>query len=342
MCRWAIATILVMVAMRPAWGQQRFRLDQGQWQQQTQVAPGSAEGQIQAIRKALAEDRPGEARKMADAWIEANEGHPLEVEAYLLRGDAKAAQQEYYDSLFDYEYVIRVYPSSEQFVTALEREFQIARIFAGGMKRKWLGMRILSARYEAEEIFIRIQERLPGSELGESSMMALGDLYYEQAEMTSAAEAYELFLENYPRSDLRERAMIRLIYANLATFKGPEYDPTGLIEAQQHIARFQDEFPVAAERVGAMALTVRSREMLALSQMTQADWYRRRGNKVSAMYMYRKILTDYSDTAAAAISARQLSAMTPQEPQKTQETQVEDSPGREPQEPKQPTVEDAS
>ena len=318
-----------MAAISPAFGQQRFRLDGGRWQQQTQVAPNSSEGQIQAIRKALAENRPAEAQDMADLWIEANEGHPLEVEAYLLRGDAKAAQQEYYDSLFDYEYVIRVYPSSEQFITALEREFQIARIFAGGMKRKWLGMRILSARHEAEEIFIRIQERLPGSELGESAMMALGDLYYEQAEMGSAAEAYELFIENYPRSELRERAMIRLIYANLATFKGPQYDPTGLIEAQQHIAQFREQYPVAAERMGATALTVRSREMLALTQMTQADWYRRRGNKVSAMYMYRKIIADYSDTAAATISARQLTAMTPQAPQPETESA-------------QPAAEDAS
>jgi outer membrane assembly lipoprotein YfiO len=333
MCRWAIATVLVTATISPAFGQQRFRLGDGQWQQQTQVTPGSVEGQIQAIRKALAEDRAAEAQEMADQWIEANEGHPLEVEAYLLRGDAKAAQQEYYDSLFDYEYVIRMYPSSEQFITALEREFQIARIFAGGMKRKWLGMRILSARHEAEEIFIRIQERLPGSELGESAMMALGDLYYEQAEMSSAAEAYELFIENYPRSELCERAMVRLIYANLATFKGPQYDPTGLIEAQQHIARFREEYPVAAERMGATALTVRSREMLALTQMTQADWYRRRGNGVSAMYMYRKIIADYSDTAAAAISARQLTAMTPQQPQEE---------SQEPQESQPSTAEDAS
>jgi len=335
MCRWAIATVLVMAAISPAFGQQRFRLDEGQWQQQTQVDPNSAEGQIQAIRKALAEDRPAEARDMADAWIEANEGHPLEVEAYLLRGDATAGQQEYYDALFDYEYVIRVYPSSEQFITALEREFQIARIFAGGMKRKWLGMRILSARYEAEELFIRIQERLPGSELGEKAMMALGDLYYEHAEMNSAAEAYELFLENYPRSDLCERAMIRLIYANLATFKGPQYDPTGLIEAQQHIERFRKDYPVAAERMGSTALTVRSREMLALTQMTQADWYRRRGNSVSAMYMYRKIITDYSDTAAAAISARQLTAMT--------KPAQSDQPQAEPSEPQSPeSAENAS
>lgn len=298
-----------MLAAGPAFGQQRFRLSGDAWQEQSNFDPSSPEGQLQAIRKQIAAGDAKDAQDAAEQWIERYDGHPMMDEAYLLRGDARAARQHYFKALFDYEIVIRQYPASDHFVTALEREFEIARLFANGMKRKWLGTRMLSAVGEAEEIFIRIQERLPGSELGEQAMLELGDLYFRQAEMTSAVDAYDLFLLNYPRSSYRERAMLRLIEASLATFKGPRFDPTGLIEASQRIKQFERDFPASAERLGADALLVRINELLALKQQRVAEWYVARGDEVAAAYMYQRVVRDYPQTSAARLSAQALRDM---------------------------------
>ncbi len=294
-----IAAVLLAAAVTPASAQQRYRLDQGQWKQQTVVDPASPAGKLQAIRKALAQEQSANALDMVDAWIEANPEHPLLVEAHLLKGDAMVGQGEYFKSLFDYEYVARVYPASEQFAVALEREFEVAKLFASGKKRKWLGMRILSAWGEAEELLIRIQERLPGSALGEKASLALADFYFDRREMTSASAAYDLFLQNYPRSEHRERAMLRLIHASLATFQGPQFDPTGLIDAQERIRKYEQEYPASAEQLDTATLSVRIRELLALKNQQIGDWYARRGNQVSANYMYKRVTQEYPDTAAA-------------------------------------------
>ena len=163
-----VAAVIVLYPALFASAQDEYRLDdQGQWEQLTSYDPATPERQLQAIRKAIAEEHGGKAVDLAGSWIDRYPNHPMLVEAHLLRGDARVLEKDYFDALFDYEWVIRMYPASEQFITALEREFKVAEIFAGGTKRKLFGLRLISAYGEAEEIFIRIQERLPGSDLGE-------------------------------------------------------------------------------------------------------------------------------------------------------------------------------
>lgn len=261
--------------------------------------PGSPEGQLQAIRRLVVKEKGREAFKSAEAWIESHPNHPRLPEAYLARGDAQVARRSYYKALFDYEYVLRTYPDSDQFFAALQREYKIAQLFSNGMRRKLWGMRIIGAGGEAEELFIRIQERAPGSDIGEKASLALGDYYFRRAEMTNAAEAYDLFLINYPRSVKREQAILQLIRANLATFKGPRFDGSGLIEAAQRLKTYQREFPAGAEQLGADALLVRIDESMALKDYYTAHWYQSRGERVSAVFLYERVIRDYPQTAAA-------------------------------------------
>ena len=281
------------------YAQDRYSLEEGGWNKQTRYEASTPEGQLQTIRRALAQDDVQRALELADQWIEGYPNHAMLPEAYLLRGDTLVAHKEYFKSLYDYEHVIRHYAATEAFHTAMEREFRIAKLFASGVKRRFIGMRILSAAGEAEEIFIRIQERSPGSHLGERASLALGDFYFDRAQMANAAEAYDLFLDNYPNSQYIERVMLRLIRASLATFKGPEFDPTGLIESAQRIKTFQQRFPAAAERIGTEALLVRIDESLALKMYYTAQWFESQGERVSAIYTYQRVVRDYAGTAAA-------------------------------------------
>ncbi len=302
-----LMALLVMVS--PATAQDRYRLGGGGWQQTAAPAADSPEGRLQTVRRTLAEDRAEAALELADAWIERYPGHSQLVDAYLIRGDAKAATGEYYQSLFDYEFVVRMYPSSEQYLVALDRELKIAKLFGSGMKRKFLGMRVLSAWGEAEELLIRIQERAPGSDIGEDASIALGDFYFERSNMPGAAEAYDLFLINYPTSPRREHAMRRLIEASLETYRGSDFDATGLIEAGQRIKRFQQEFPAAANRLEMADRLLQVYELLAASHLQTAQWYDRQQEWVSAAYAYRRILRDYPDTRAGQAAGERLAEL---------------------------------
>jgi len=296
----------------PVTAQQRYQLQSDKsWKQLATFDPASPEGQLQNIRRILAQDQGKKGQEAATAWIEEHPDHPLLAEAYLLRADAQVIQKNYYKALFDYEYLVRQYPESEHFFTVLDRELALAKMFAAGMRRKLWGMRVVSADGEAEELFIRVQERAPGSPLGEEASLALADHYFNRAEMASATEAYDLFLTNYPRSSRRERAMLQLVRANLATFKGPTFDAAGLIEAAERLRMYKREFPAGSEQLDTDALLVRIDESLALKAFHAGRWYERRGKRISAMYLYERIVRDHPQTVAAKQALERYATISP-------------------------------
>ncbi len=296
----ALGLVLVVAAGPSAAGQQTWTLsDQDDWQSQRTTDPSTPAGKLAAAREALAEDQPGRARSLSGAWIKAHPNHPLMAEAHLIHGDALLALGDEYEALFDYEAIARVYPGSEAFVTALQREFQVATMYARGLKRKFLGMRVIDTSDEAQELLIRVQERMPGSELAEQAGMELGDMYFRQRKMELAADMYAIFLENYPRSHRGSRALRRLIYAHLATFKGPEFDASGLSEARLRLHELIDLEPATAQQVMADSLLTGIDESEARKLLITARWYDRTGDSIAAEFTVRRLLERFPRTVAA-------------------------------------------
>src|SRR5262249_2317618 len=155
----------------------------------------------------------------------------LMPQAYLLKGDATLADGNEFNALYDYEALCLQFPGSEDFVKAVQRELNIATQYVHGLKRKWLGMRLTSSEDIGAELLGRVQERLPGSRLAEQACWELADYYYRTRDLKDAADAYEIFAKNFPRSEHADEARKRRIYANIARFQGPNYDASALVDA---------------------------------------------------------------------------------------------------------------
>lgn len=292
-------TLLLLVLASPATGQESYQLDDHDtWELESAPKPDSPEGRLASARRILAQGRPGRALNLVQRWIERNPRSPLMPEAMVLKGDALVAMYDEYEALYEYEYVARRYPASPAFTTASAREYDIAVQYAHGMRRKILGLRIMSASEEAEELFIRIQERLPGSQLAEQAGLELADLYFRQRRMGLAADMYALFIKKYPRSPSLDTARRRLIYANLATFKGPEFDAVGLLEAKAELRQLIASHPAEAERIGARALITRIAESEAQKLLTTAMWYDRVRDPIAAEFAIRNLVERYPESGA--------------------------------------------
>ncbi|MHC4447425.1 MAG: tetratricopeptide repeat protein [Planctomycetota bacterium] len=299
----------------PAHGQDQFILtDEDAWEAVDSPDLESAEGQLAMARRALAAGDAKRAEYLAGAWIKRFPNNVLQPQAYLIRGDALHARGNHYKALFDYEYIARVFPGSEAFITAAERELEIARLFAHGTKRRMWGLRLLDASDEAQELLIRIQERLPGSRLAEEAGMELADFYFRRREMDLAADMYAIFIENYPHSDQLTKARRRLIYAHLASFKGPDFDATGLHDARALLEQFRVEEPAEAQRVGAEALLTRIDESDAQKLLRTARWYLRTGDVIAADYAIRRLLREFPRSVAATDASRLMDQIRPRLP----------------------------
>lgn len=301
------AIILTGVIALGATAQERYRLDDDDtWTAVAAPDPSTPEGQLHTARRVLAAGDDERAEFLATQWIERHSQHPLLPEAYILRGDALMARRDYYEALFDYELVARTYFGSEAFVTALERELDIAKIFASGVKRKLWGMRIIDASDEVQELLIRVQERLPGSRLAEDAGITLADFYFSRRQMDLATEMYSIFIENFPRSEYIDKARRRLIYAHLSSFKGPEFDASGLYEARTRLRELRAIDPAAAQQVGAEALVTRIDESVARKMLVTAQWYHKTGDPIAAELTIRRLARTYPNTVAAADAMRQI------------------------------------
>ncbi len=277
------------------------------WKQVDEVDPRSGQARLLRARKAILDGSPQRAVDLATAFINLFPDSPMVPDAYLIRGDALQAMGNEYEALFDYEEIARGYPNSAVFVTALQREFEIAREYARGRARKLFGLlRILPAEEDAEEILIRIQERLPGSRLAEEAGMELADYYFRTRDLRMASEAYDLFVENYPRSKDINKARLRLIYSFLADYRGPRYDASGLEEARLRLEDLRVTDPGLAQRIGVEALLVRIYESDARKMLVTADYYLSVSDPVSAEFTIRRLIERYPDSIASLEALRRI------------------------------------
>lgn len=284
---------------------EEFTLDDQGW---SSAGVTAEEPQLAEARKLLAADRPGEALSILNEWVRTYKftDNPHLPEAYLLRGDAKLAQNDEYEALYDYEAVIKQFYGSPAFPKALEREYEIAKRYLDGLRRKWWGwLRIEGASDLGEELMIRVQERMPGSQLAEMAALDLGDYYYRIRDMRMAADMYGIFVTNYPQSENRKYAALREIFANIASYKGPRYDQSGLVESRVLIEDFQARYPADAEQAG---VTVQLEnwvdESAAENLLETAQWYLRRADEESARYTLRRLIRAHPNSAAAATAVK--------------------------------------
>ncbi len=276
--------------------------DAGQWEQTHAPVAGTTGALLADARRALAEDRPGAARVILDPWIKANErtGDPDLPQALLLRGDALTALGDEYNALYDYERIIKEFAATESFTVAVERELNIGVNYVNGLDRKFFGVRILAADDIGEELLIRVQERMPGSRVAERAGIELADYYYRTRQLGLAADAYDLFVQLYPRSQYVAKAMERRIYATIAQYKGPRYDGSPLLDSQVLVRRFASLYPAQAQAAGLDdALVARLDDSAADELLESARWYLRSDDEVSARFVLRRLLRERPRSAAA-------------------------------------------
>lgn len=280
-----------------------YELVDGRWvllESQPQV---QGDPNLVLARERLARGSDDAAVAMLDEWFEKNPDPrgSMVPEALLLRGDAHLAGGDEYRALLDYERVAREFSGTDALPIALERELKIANMYLEGLRVKLWGLiRIDSGVPLAEEIIIRINERLPGSRLAEQALLDLSDYYYRSHELRQAADAYDIFLKLFPKSDKREMAMQRRLYANIAQFKGPKYDASSLADAQAQIEEYASEFPAQAREKGLDdALTARLEESLAAEILETARWYLRVDDPVSARLTLNRLVRSHPRTQAA-------------------------------------------
>ncbi|MEC9372497.1 MAG: outer membrane protein assembly factor BamD [Planctomycetota bacterium] len=300
----AATGIVALTAAAPSNGQATtFRLGEGgDWEEVRAPELGGDEYIIASARRMLADGDARGAINTLDDWIETNETGDSRwlSTAYLTRADALLLLDREFKALYDYEALIREFPQSEEFLIALEREFEIALRYLDGLRIRVMGLRLEGGKDLGVELLIRIQERAPGSAIAEQAAISLADYYYRTGDWEMAAQQYEIYIVNFPQGPNLTQALERRILSNIARFEGPSHDASMLLDAKQQIRAFEGMFPAEAERTGLNEeLVVRIDESMAAQELETAEWYLTRNHLASARFILRRLVASQPRTRAA-------------------------------------------
>ncbi len=308
--RWtaAAAALTVLAGLTGAASAGEFVWKDGKWVRSAEPAKGTAAGELAAIRKLAEQGEHKDAAEAVDAFLAAHPDDPACEEAMFLAAQAELNAERYYQAYEKFEAMLDAWPNGDFLERALSREMDIANAFLRGEKRVVLGIFHLPAYDEGITILRGIAEQAPGSDLAERAMMRIGEYYSDEAKHAEAADAYDEYLEMYPKGRYAGEAMLRAARAMHESHRGVPYDVTPLIEAEQRYKALIEQFPKLARKAGARQTITTLRELRAQRTFETAKFYDRTDRPRAAKFYFREVVKSFPDSIWAGEARSRLGA----------------------------------
>lgn len=298
-------------ALTVAAAAQRYEFGPSGWTEAAQPVKGSPAGELEMARRAFDAAKYRDVVSIAKRFQKLYKTAPQREEVYSLAGRAEMKKDLYYQAYEWFEKQLKAFPSGPMFQQSLHHEYDIAQEFLAGKKRHWGPFR-LDARDEAGDILLGIATYDPGSQLAKEALVRLGRDRYDHREYAKAADAYDQFLKLYPRDKQTPEIMLDAAKSFYASYRGPEYDDTPLIEAGARFANLIERYPNTPQAESATAYFQRTKDRQAVQMRTVGQFYQRVSKPASAAYCYQRTIDQYPDTPGAQQAAGDLARLAPQ------------------------------
>ena len=296
MTRLLMIPVLALVIALPAAGEKAELIwTDGEWVRLPAPAQGTPEGEAAIVRRELDAGRHGKALKAAKRFLKRRTLHPLREYVLSLAGDAQMRRGNYWKAHRQFKRQIGEFPKGKLAERALEREMEIARAYLGGRKRK-VGPLRLNAGDDGVEILEDVAAHAPLADRAEVAMMTIGDHYFAKRRWEEAAVQYDSFTKLYPKSSRTDTAHLRAAESFRRTYRGPRYDETPLVEAEQRYLVIKRDHPAAADDAGVANILRQIRSDRACKQFETGRFYARIGRPGAAEYYFKLVAADYADT----------------------------------------------
>lgn len=232
----------------------------------------------------------------------------------MLAGQAEMDRELYYQAYGWFKRQWEEFPTGAYAERALQREYEIAEAFLAGKKRVVLGFIYIPGRADGQEILNHIAEQSPGSLLAELALLRIAEDHFANREFPESAMAYDHYMELFAKSSKYRDAMLQAALATHLSYRGSQFDPTPLIEAQQRYKNFKEQYPQTALKADVPATLTEIESQLASQEYETARFYDRTGQKQAAAFYYRLVQREYPRTMYAGLSQTALKNLGPVAP----------------------------
>ncbi|MGC8976920.1 MAG: tetratricopeptide repeat protein [Candidatus Ratteibacteria bacterium] len=219
-------------------------------------------------------------------------------EIYREKGDYKKA--------FDYfQKIIDEYPSSQLVFSAIKIQSEIAEETLKTKERNLL--KFLTKKEEKGDLMNKVIENNPYALESIDRMFKLADFYYDIKEYEKGIEVLNKIIKNFPEKDeICEKAKFLRIKYLLTLIPDKNYDMDMIDEIKDRIFEFLSEYPESKFKDEIERIRKILDERGAKNYYEIARYYERAGKKKAAIYYYKKIMNEFSETEYGKIASEKI------------------------------------
>jgi outer membrane protein assembly factor BamD len=137
---------------------------------------------------------------------------------------------------------LKKYPRGEEFDKAVESQFNIARLFLEGERKKLFGVKTLPSMGRAQEMFESIIKNAPFSKLAPLAQFNIGQALEKQGKDVEAVAAYQVVVSKFPNESVAADAQYQIGYVHLRQSRAA-YDRAAANRAREAFEDFLARYP---------------------------------------------------------------------------------------------------
>ncbi|MCD6393857.1 MAG: outer membrane protein assembly factor BamD [Planctomycetes bacterium] len=258
----------------------------------------------QLISSGDAESATEELTRLKEAYPEiAGPAFNVFLEAETLYANGKWTK-----AVRKYDEVLNKWSESWLRQTILERKFSIGQAFLNGQKRRVMMVLNLSAFDEGEKIMYDIENRAGEAPIAKRALIAIARGYERRGQFADAYFVWEEINSRWTTGQLGTTAILEMANDQYSSYRGQDYDHTGLNKAKDHYQDIRIHYPQLAAEYEIDERLKDIDGLLAYKQYSIGEYYDRTGSRQAAKLYYEEVLDKWPDTAAAEMAQARMLA----------------------------------
>jgi outer membrane protein assembly factor BamD len=214
-----------------------------------------------------------------------------------------------YDHAFSaYGDYLTKYPKGDDFDRAVEAQFNIAKRFLEGEKKRVFGVKTLPSMARAQQMFEAIVRNAPFSKYAPQAQFYVGQSLEKQGKDAEAIVAYQAVLSRYGTDPIAADAQYQIGYVHLKNSRNA-YDKVAATKAREAFDDFVAHYP-SSEKVPQAQENLKALGGRAVSNaLNTAKFYDKQKNYKAAVIYYNDVIKQQGGTTDAEFAKTRIAEL---------------------------------
>ncbi len=275
----------------------------------TSADEAAAKGDVKRVDELIAANDLGGALKLARSIVAQRALTSAAARAQFQIGQILERKQDHDDAFKAYSDYLTNYPRGGDFDSVVKAQFEIAKMFMEGRKKKVLGVTISTSYGKAETMFADIVRRAPFHRLAPIAQFNVGQVLERQGKPSEALAAYQELVVRYPGDPITDDAQYQIGYVQLQETQRGSYDENGRQRAKEAFEDFAARYPnsekIAQARQNVKTLSTND----VAGSLDAARFYDRAKQYRAAAIYYNDVIRQSPGTPESEIATKRIAEL---------------------------------